>query len=370
MAKVGEAKELAKQSKIVTVYDFMEQKKDLIQKALPATITPDRLIGLFTMIMKSSPELGQCSQTSLIGAVIQTVQLGLNPGAVGHVHLVPFNNKKKVGNTWRSEREVQLIVGYKGMVELVNRCGKAVILSTEVVYENDEFKCEYGLNPILQHKPITDGPRDGIRGVYCVAKNLVANEKVFVYLSKADIDKVKDSSKAAQSDYSPWNKWYEEMAKKTAIKRICKILPLSVEAQAQIGADESIKNQIQPNMTEARNEANWDTINVDPASGVDSSPEIQPEPSEEQPGLSPETMPSEVEQSQESEPTENSEYDASEDHRPITEAQIKRLLAIAKSNGYSTEDVDGYLGTLGIESKKNIKRSEYEEIVDQFSEKK
>ncbi len=199
MANVNDTKELVKKNKITSVYDFMEQKRDLIAAALPNTITPDRLVGVFTMVLKSTPALAQCTQPSLIAAIIQTVQYGLTPGNIGHCYYVPFNNKQKDGSF---RKEVQFILGYRGIIELVNRCGKAVILSTEVVYEMDEFECSLGLNPLLYHKP-TAKNRGNIIGVYCIAKNLVANEKMFVYLTREDIDKVRKSSKAAQSNYSP-----------------------------------------------------------------------------------------------------------------------------------------------------------------------
>lgn len=275
MATVQQVKNKTNGKKIVTVYDFMQQKKDLIASALPKTITPDRLIGVFNMILRSSPQLSNCSQSSLIAAVIGTVQLGLQPGNIGHVHFVPFDNKKK------GTKEVQLIVGYKGMVELVNRSKKATILYTEVVYENDFFEYEQGLAPKLRHVP-TEGERGEFKGVYCVAKNLLANERVFVYMPKKDIDKVRASSKAGKSEYSPWSTWYDEMSKKTVIKRICKVLPLSSEEQKKISLDETVKNEIAPDMTEVRDETPWeeseDAEIVDDKQGKDGWDSVQPEP--------------------------------------------------------------------------------------------
>ena len=244
---VGKA--LAKNTSIVTVADFFEKKKSLIAQALPKTITPERLIGIFTMILNSSPKLKECSQNSLIGAVIQTVQLGLQPGNIGHIHLVPFNNKGRM--------ECQLIIGYRGYVELVNRSGQATILSSEVVFANDQFEYEQGLNPILKHRPAS-GDRGEKIGVYCIAKNLLANEKVFVYLQKEEIEKIKKASKASASEYSPWVTWEPQMWQKTAAKRICKLLPLSAESQKSISADETIKTEIVPDMLEAKSETVFD----------------------------------------------------------------------------------------------------------------
>ena len=352
MATQNQVAEKVKGQKVVTVFDFLEQKRDLIAKALPASITPDRIIGVFTMVLRSSPELAACTQTSLIAAVIQTVQLRLTPGNIGHCHFVPFNNKQKDGS-W--QKEVQFIIGYKGIVELLNRCGKATLLSTEIVHDGDHFEYELGLNPVLKHVPAWDGETMPIRGVYCVAKNLVADEKVFVYMSKEEIDKIKDSSKASGSEYSPWNRWYEEMAKKTVIKRICKLLPLSVDEQKRVATDETIKNEIRPDMTEVRDDASWEgeTVDVPPAAPVgDESPapgqELPEEPSDPQ------------EEAPQSPPAGRSSASAGP---AITEKQGKRLYAIAKGSGYSDEQIHAHLKwNWELDSTKDITKGNYEEI--------
>jgi recombination protein RecT len=296
MATVAQAKQMVKQTQVTTVWDFFEQKRDLIAKALPNTITTDRLIGVLTMLMKSSPQLMECSQASLIGAVIQTVQLGLTPSNIGHCHYVPFNNKKKDGSF---QKEVQFIIGYRGMIELVNRSGKAVILSAECVYDKDQFQQEQGLNPVLRHVPAV-GDRGSFAGVYCIAKNMVAQEKVFIYLQKEEIEKVRNASKAGQSEYSPWSKWYDEMAKKTAVKRICKLLPLSIDVQRQLSADETIKPVIDKDMVDLPDKTNWDAQDAEV---------VQEQPQNPPPASTGHATPNEPE------PDDHS--DASEEERPV-----------------------------------------------------
>jgi len=249
MNPIAKTKQAIAKTQIVTVQDFINKKKDLIAKVLPKAITPERLLGIFEMIFNSSPKLKECSQKSLIGAVIQTAQLGLQPGNIGHIHLVPFSNKGIL--------ECQLIIGYRGYVELVNRSKEATILSAEVVYEKDQFQYEQGLNPILRHIPAS-GDRGEKMGVYCIAKNLLANEKVFVYLQKEQVEKIKAASKSASTDYSPWKTWPDEMWKKSAVKRISKLLPLSAESEKAISADETIKTEIAPDMTEIEDQTQWE----------------------------------------------------------------------------------------------------------------
>lgn len=285
--------------KIATVFDFMKEKRDLIAKSLPKTITPDRLIGVFTMLFNSSPKLMECTQVSLVASVIQTVQLGLTPGPVGHCYYVPFNNKQPNGSY---AMEVQFIIGYRGICELVNRSGNASILNAECVYMNDHFEYEKGLNPILRHIP-ADGDRGAFRGVYCVAKNMLANEKVFNYLSAEEVAKVKAASKAASSAYSPWTTWPEEMAKKTAVKRIAKLLPLSLEIQREISADETIKNRIEKDIIDVPDSTNWNEQKA-----IEDIPQV-----------------------------------SDLDKTPITEEQRKKILGIASSKGKAKESVNAYI---------------------------
>jgi len=275
------AKTVATAAKVLTVFDFMQQQKELISKALPQSITVDRLVSMFTMVIRSNPELLSCTQSSLIGAMVQTAQLGLMPGNIAHCYYVPFNNK--------NGRDVQFIIGYKGLIELVNRSGKATILSTECVYEHDEFEYELGLNPVLMHRPAEGKDRGQVKGVYAIAKNLIADEKVFVYLPRMDIDKVRSASKAGASDYSPWARWYEEMAKKTAVKRLTKLLPLSIDVQKQIATDETVKTKIEPDMTAVPDETKWEEGEI-----VKEPPTAAPvgQAKEQQPPAKPVTQPS------------------------------------------------------------------------------
>jgi len=253
MANIEQVNNQAKSTQLVTVNDYLNKNKDLITRALSKTISPERFLAVVNIVMQS-PALQGCTQNSLVAAVLQTVQIGLTPGNISHVYYVPFTNK--------GVKEVQMIVGFKGLVELVNRSKEATVLNAECVFERDQFQYEKGLNPILRHVP-AEGNRGEFRGVYAIAKNMLANEKVFVYLDKEEVEKVKRASKAGSSDYSPWKQWFEEMAKKTAVKRLCKLLPLSIEIQEKIATDETVKVSLSPKMTETPDKADWNATDAE-----------------------------------------------------------------------------------------------------------
>lgn len=163
---------------------------------------------------------------------MQCAQLGLEPSiGLGQAYLLPFRNNKK-GIT-----ECQFIIGYRGMIDLARRSGQMVSLSAYAVYEYDEFDYELGLHPNLTHKPSQESDRGKLTFVYAVA-NLKDGGVQFEVMSRAQIDAIRAQSKAGKTAYSPWATHYEEMAKKTVIRRLFKYLPVSVEMSKAVGYDE------------------------------------------------------------------------------------------------------------------------------------
>jgi recombinational DNA repair protein RecT len=166
----------------------------------------------------------------LVAAVIQSSQLGLEPdGILGHAYLVPFRNTKK------NRMEVQFIPGYKGLIDLARRSGQVNRISAHVVYDNEPFVMEYGTKEVLEHKPLPPSTRGNRKGVYAVAV-LNDGSAHFEWLWDEEIEAVKRQSKAAS--FGPWKTHEDEMVRKTAIRRLVKYLPLSVELAKAAAIDE------------------------------------------------------------------------------------------------------------------------------------
>lgn len=211
--------------------------KAQIALALPKHMTADRLARIAMTELRKTPKLMQCDQMSFLGAIMQCAQLGLEPGgALGHAYLLPFDKRQKQGNQWVTvATEAQLIIGYRGMIDLARRSGQIVSLSARAVYENDQFSYAYGLEEKLEHIPNEDGNPGALTHVYAVAR-LKEGGVQFEVMSKAAVDRVRALSKS--SDKGPWVDHYEEMAKKTAIRRLFKYLPVSIELQRAVTLDE------------------------------------------------------------------------------------------------------------------------------------
>lgn len=233
MSKLQQALQSQTQKKPTTVIDLMQQHKAQIALALPKHMNADRMLRIVTTELRKTPALGQCDPISLFGAVIQAAQLGLEPNAsLGHCYLLPFNKKGS------STPDVQLIIGYKGMIDLARRSGQIISLSARAVYANDEFSYEYGLDEKLHHKPCVNEDKGALIFVYAVAK-LKDGGVQFEVMSKADIDGIRKQSKSGGSAYSPWATHYDEMAKKSVVRRLFKYLPISIELQTAVTVDEN-----------------------------------------------------------------------------------------------------------------------------------
>ena len=220
--------------------------KPQIEAALPSVITPERFSRMALTAVSSNPKLADCTPQSFMGALMQAAQLGLEPNTpLGQAYLIPFKNKGKM--------ETQFQLGYKGFIELAHRWGEFRNIEARVVYENDEFRYSYGLEPELVHKPAKSNRGDVI--CYYAVYTLVNGGFGFEVMSKEDIQAhAKKYSQAYGSSYSPWRTAFDEMAKKTVIKRVLKYAPIKTEFVRNISTDESIKTELRADMAELPNE--------------------------------------------------------------------------------------------------------------------
>ena len=200
--------------------------------ALPKSLTADRLARIVMTECRKTPALLNCNQESFLGAILQCAQLGLEPGsALGHCYLLPFGN----GKAQDGRSNAQLIIGYRGMIDLARRSGQIVSLAAYIVHQEDEFDYQLGLQPNIVHKPAHQAKPGPVTFVYAVA-NLKGGGVQFEVMSRAEIEAVRDTSKAGKN--GPWVTHFDEMAKKTVIRRLFKYLPVSIEIARAVEVDE------------------------------------------------------------------------------------------------------------------------------------
>lgn len=209
--------------------------KNQVAQALPSHLTPDRFMRIAMTAVQKTPKLMNCSQASLFSALITCSELGIEPDG-RRAHLIPYGN------------QCQLIIDYKGLVELVMRSGEISMIHADVVCENDEF--EFNMGEIVTHKINFKNPRGEAYAVYAVATLKDGNKKAEV-MTRAEVEKIRANSKAANS--GPWKDHWNEMAKKTVFRRLSKWLPLSPELKDRIGKDD---DQFDPRMEVSQSGSN------------------------------------------------------------------------------------------------------------------
>ena len=219
-------------NKPVTIIDFLNTQKEQIKRALPKHMDADRMARIVLTEIRKNPKLQECKPMSLFGAIIQCSQLGLEPASgLGHAYLLPYKD------------DVQLIIGYRGMLDLARRSGQIQSINVYEVLEDDKFSVNLGLEPNIMHeRDIKTGGTGQLIAVYAVAK-LKDGGTQFEVMTKAQIDKIRDVAIAKISEsarkYSPWLAHYNEMAKKTVIRRLFKYLPISIELTKATIIDEN-----------------------------------------------------------------------------------------------------------------------------------
>jgi recombination protein RecT len=238
-----------------------KELKDLIAGAIPKHMEPDRMLRAFVQTAGRTPQLYQCDLRQTIGAFMSLTYLGLVPGTVlQHAHLIPFKKRKKVGNRWVDDGyDLQIVIGYQGYVELAFRSGFVRDIASGLVYPGDHFDFERGSKRFLIHKQSLDIDPSSMtpRAAYAIAKFTNDGEE-FEVMPWPEIERIRNRSEAyktalrvkekAEADgqrpgtgwtAAPWVAHPGEMARKTAIRRLAKLLPKCPELQAGIGIEDA-----------------------------------------------------------------------------------------------------------------------------------
>lgn len=200
---------------------------DQVKCALPANITPDRMVRIALTAISKDSKLASSTPDSFLGALLTSAQLGLECNTpLGQAYLIPFYN----GKLQRLETQFQL--GYQGLLDLCYRTNQYKTIQARVVYDGDFFEYSYGLDEKLVHKPSGDQKNP----IYVYAYYQLTNgAKAFEVMSWDSImEHAKKYSQSSNSSFSPWKTDPESMAKKTVLKKVLKYAPKAVEAATVI----------------------------------------------------------------------------------------------------------------------------------------
>lgn len=189
--------------------------------ALPKHLSAERFGRIAMTAISRTPKLMECTQESVFKCLLDLSAMGLEPDG-RHAHLIPYG------------KECTLIIDYKGLVALVRRSGEVAKIHAEIVCENDVF--EHDMGEITKHT--YDLRKDRGKAYAAFAQvTLKDGSTQAAIMSKDEIEAIRKRSRAGSS--GPWVSDWNEMAKKTAFRRLTKWLTISPEIMDTISkADE------------------------------------------------------------------------------------------------------------------------------------
>lgn len=259
MTNIQTVKQQVAKTEIKPLQSIIEHAAKDLSQALPKHMRPERLVRIALTCIRLNPKLAECTPESFVGALLTSAQLGIEP-VLGRGYLLPFVNRRKVGNEWKSFKEVNFLLGYRGITELFYRHEKGTTLSWGVVKEGDDFDFSYGTDSYLRHKPNLK-QRGAAKGYYVIS-TLSNGAKSFTYMSaeeclehgkqhsktfvKDEYDKVQGKKIPLANPHfladSPWVTDVDSMSLKTVLIQHGKLMPLSFEVQQALSFDESSRD--------------------------------------------------------------------------------------------------------------------------------
>lgn len=257
----------SQEKKPKSILDYVRDMAPEIAKALPSVITPERFTRMVTTALSNNRQLLKCSPKSFIGAMMTAAQLGMEPNTpLGQAYLIPYRN--------HGELECQFQIGYKGLLDLAYRSGEVTIVQAHTVYANDEFEYSFGLSPTLHHVPAKTDRGEPV--FYYAVFQTKSGGYGFEVMSVEDVRQhAIKYSKAYSSSSSPWKTNFDEMAKKTVLKRCLKYAPLKSDFARAVAQDATIKTEIAEDMYEVPAEDY--TIDDETGEVTDDTPDEQTE---------------------------------------------------------------------------------------------
>lgn len=201
--------------------------------ALPPQIPVDKFIRTTITAVQMNPDLLDCDRRSLLGAAMKAAQDGL---------LLDGREAAPVIFNTRDGKKVQYMPMVGGLLKKIRNSGELSSISAQVVYDKDHFDYQLGDDEKIDHKPFLGAERGSPIAVYAIAKT----KDGAIYrevMSLADVEKVRSTSKAANA--GPWTQWWDEMARKTVIRRIAKRLPSSADFEKVLQSDNEVVGFVQ-----------------------------------------------------------------------------------------------------------------------------
>jgi len=203
------------------IWEMTEQATGLVKNHEAISIAAEQNYAIQQLYKNDTAiKTAQSNPVSVQNAILNLSSIGisLNP-ALKHAYFVPRDGA------------ICLDISYMGLMHLAQEIGSINWGQARIVYADDTYENQ-GLDKQPLHKYKAFGTRGEKVGVYCTVK-LPSGDFLTEEMSKEDVLAVRESSKSKNSSYSPWNKFEDEMWRKSVVKRASKYWPKSSSNEHQ-----------------------------------------------------------------------------------------------------------------------------------------
>jgi recombination protein RecT len=208
------------------------------QQAMPEGREATQLVRDALHCIRTTKGLSECDRLSVLGSLMTCAQLGLRPGVanLGEAWLIPFKG------------QATLIVGYRGFIKLAYNSAQVLEISGRPVRANEPFECSFQPSTLL-HRPVAWGEDPGDTVGYYAAARLAGGGLVFETIAETEAEAMRQTIITAPGFRGgPWRDWPEQMKIKTAVRRLFKWLPTSLETEAVQAVDGTVRTDPSPNV--------------------------------------------------------------------------------------------------------------------------
>jgi recombination protein RecT len=231
---------------VTTVKEMLANKlaAEQLGSVAASHLSPERMMRTLALSVSKTPKLAECTPLSLLGALMTSASLGLEPNTpLGHAYLVPFDKYERGKNKGDRPRKVgteaQLVIGYRGYIQLAHNSGQVASLDAAIHYESDpHWKWRRGTNAVLEHEPgdetgamlhayaICEIKGGGRMWVCWPEAKLVAHRDRY---SKGYAADIKYGKKPTDANVNIWLGQPDVARMKTMVRQLAKIIPMATE---------------------------------------------------------------------------------------------------------------------------------------------
>lgn len=238
-------KDLAVRERVRTARHLLAHMRPQFEMALPRHIGVDRFLRTAFTCVQQNPKLLECTQESLLAALLEAARLGLEPGT-RQAAIVPY------------KQQATLVVQWQGLVELMYRSGQVVSVTAEFIHEGDEWDYRIGDGGTFWHRPNLLGERGKPVLCYAYAELKGGGRSKIVTLTRREAEEIRDRFSRAyhlaeqhrredpdgfqrnpDSPWftSPWHTDFEAMWRKSTVRRLADWVPQSPELAELLSRD-------------------------------------------------------------------------------------------------------------------------------------